>query len=227
MKIVIAALTILSVSAAWWEPLFRPSNPRQLTSGGIHSWQKGDASAARRHFAAAAAVDDAPVHMFNAGTAALSEGALDDGARLIDAAIRDDAAFAADGLFNEGTALLREQRLDDAVARLQESLRRDPSRQDAKRNLELALMRREDQNSGGGGQQSQPQDGSEGQPGREGEEGEQESADTPPEGTEEGQREPGQLDAEAVLRAVAQQEAEELKRMREARTRTADRGTGW
>lgn len=227
MKTVITALMTLGLATGWWEPLFRPSNPRQLTEEGIEAWTKGDATAARKSFAAAAASDDDPIHLFNTGTAALGEGAVDEGARLMGAALKMDPSLAADGSFNEGTALLRDQRLDEAVDRLQESLRRDPSRQDAKRNLELALMRREQQNAGAGGEQSQPSDGEDGQQEQDPQEGEPDEGDASEDGREGDQQQPGELDAEAVLRAVAQQEAEELKRMRDARIEAGRRGTGW
>lgn len=217
MKMFVLALGIASAATGWWEPLLRSSNSSRETKGGLEAWESGDATQARERFAAAMQIDPDPVHQFNAGTAALRAGSLQDGARDLASAAEQEPRLAADALYNSGTALLTEKRFSDAADQLRESLRRDPARTDAKRNLELALrhMQQQEQGSSGDNPRQDQGDGDEGPDQQQGE------------GDRPGEAENGEIDAEAVLRAVAQQEAEELRRLRESRVEAGRRGSGW
>ena len=106
-------------------------------------------------------------------------------------------------LFNRGNSALAANALDHAIRDYTEALRLVPGDREVKRNLEIALRRREsmERQQKGGGQKEQQQPA-----GRQ-----------PRQQPDRGEKEEGQADAEALLRSVQQQEQEELARMKRAR----------
>lgn len=228
MKIPLIVLLLAVSWLDWAAPLFRASNTSALTRAGRDAYDANDAATAREKFAQATAIEQSARNLYNTGTATLAAGDIDAGTRLMEAAVEEDSALAADAAFNEGTALLKQKSLDAAVDRLKASLRLRPDSIDAKRNLEIALRRQQDQQQSGGAgqQQSQPQPGK-------GQQNQQSGGDEKKDPSEAAQQpgeqsqQPGEVDAEAVLRAAAQQEAQELKRLRGKRFEGEPRGTGW
>ena len=115
--------------------------------------------------------------------------------------------------------------LTRAIGDLTEYLRRNPADANAKRNLELALrkndererQRRQQQRQQQQQQQQQQQEQQRSQ-------GRNEGGEKGREGGEQRQR-AGDIDAESLLRSVAQQEKEELSRMRRAGRERS--GVGW
>ena len=108
-------------------------------------------------------------------------------------------------LFNRGNAALAANALDYAIRDYTAALRLQPNDTAAKRNLEIALRKKAQQDeSGGKGGQPNP-----GPP-----------APQPPSQTpQNGQQKPkGGADVEALLRSVQQQEQEELARMRQQKS---------
>jgi tetratricopeptide (TPR) repeat protein len=126
-------------------------------SKGERLYADGDFAASARAFDRALAADSTPVRAYRAGNAYYRMK------RYEDAAVRYRAAagkreLRQQAVYNLGNALVRAaeetpergQLLLDAVGAYEEALRLDPSDQDAKWNLELALKRvDEDRMSGG------------------------------------------------------------------------------
>lgn len=98
---------------------------------------------------------------FNLGTVRLlagdASGAVEPLARVAEA----DSPLDVDAAYNLGSAHHQEQELDQAIRWYEETLRRDPSRVDAKINLELALEQRQQQQQDAGDPQQPDQQQSE------------------------------------------------------------------
>jgi Ca-activated chloride channel family protein len=122
-----------------------------------------------------------------------------------------DPALRADALFNRGNSALSAKAFNHAIRDYIDVLKLRPDHAAAKRNLEIALRQRENSQRAGagqkqqsGGQQQQQNQARAGQP-----------TDQPPR---------GEMDLEALLRSVQQQEQEELRRMK---GRAAEGRVGW
>jgi len=129
--------------------------------------------------------DDRPELRYNLGTALLRLGRYEEAQQQLEAALQDvDPALRQRTLYNLGNRFLEEGRgtaeaetrnrlLDAAIEAYRDALRLDPSDQDAKWNLELALREQDlppeeepqddqdqqderDDQQGGGGEQPQP-----------------------------------------------------------------------
>lgn len=130
--------------------------------------------------------DERPELRYNLGTALLRLGRYEEAQQQLEAALQDvDPALRQRTLYNLGNRFLeegraaaqapqREQLLDAAIEAYKDALRLDPSDQDAKWNLELALRAQQqppqedpqqddqdqneqrDQDEGSGGEQPQP-----------------------------------------------------------------------
>jgi Ca-activated chloride channel homolog len=148
---------------------------------------------------------------FNLGTAQIAAGDREKGSATLTEAMKDPA-LKADALFNRGNSALAAKAFDHAVRDYIETLKLRPDDVAAKRNLEIALARQEQQQrSGSSGQQNQPnQQG-------------QKQQQAP---SQNGKQEPkqGDIDLEQLLRSVQQQEQEELRRMK---ARAGEAKVGW
>lgn len=205
----------LLATAALVPALLRESNSERLTNRGIAAFRQEKYEEAVRHFQAAEKIESTAQKKFNEGTARVAAGDFVPGSTLLtDAAA--DPKLRADSLFNRGTSALTAGALEQAVGDFEQVLRLDPSRLDAKRNLEIALRRKQKEKadspdrSEGKGEQEQQQSG------------EQKPSDDPQQ--QKGQPK-GEQDIDQILRAVEQQEREELSRMR--RNRAERRRVGW
>ena len=120
-----------------------------------------------------------------------------------------DPQLRADALYNRGNSALAANAFDPAIRDFAEVLRMRPNDLSAKRNLEIALRKKMEQSKQpGAGDQQQPQ----------GAQQQQNQANrAPAPGDKNAQQPKGETDADALLRAVQQQEQEELSRMRQAR----------
>lgn len=188
--------------AGWW----RETNSHAANARGIRAWAKSEYAAAAAAFEKAGASPDAA---FNRGTARIAAGNLRQGAADLEGALKDPR-LRADALFNRGNGALAAKEFDRAAADYAEALRSNPAHAAAKRNLEIALRRREAERAASGGRRSQ-----EGQ-----QQGQQQQQPSP----DEGRQQPGAMDLEALLRSVQQQEQEELRRMK---GRAAEGRVGW
>jgi tetratricopeptide (TPR) repeat protein len=156
-------------------------------------------------------VRPSPSSAFNLGTAEIAGGHREEGSATLGAAIKDPT-LRADALYNRGNSALAAKAFDHAVRDYKDALRARPNFPAAKRNLEIALIRRASaeqeasgKQQGGGGKQ------------------EQQNPQQPAPGQKPAPKN-GQTDLEALLRSVQQQEQEELARMKRV---PAERRVGW
>lgn len=206
-SIAVVALMLLAVDAG---RVAAPTNSHAATSRGAEAFAEGDYRAAERAFREAVGMRPVPATAFGLGTSQIAAGNTEEGARNLNDAL-NDPSLGADAYYNRGSSELRSKEFEAAVRDFEQALRLRPADPAAKRNLEIALKRREEQqqqqeNQQGAQQQQQPQQS----PGREGEQQEQQQQ---------------QGDAESLLRSVEQQEREELSRMR--RSKRAEPRIGW
>ena len=212
-------IAIVVVLAAGAGTFLRPDNSVWLTKEGQKAFAAGKGADALKHFDEALKRADSPIARFNAGTASIQAGEIDRGIRSL-RQFPVSSELAPDARYNEGNAHLGRAAVDDAIRSYKETLRIDPSHASAKRNLEIAMRRRDQQPQSGKGKGKDDGDqdggGSNRQP-------DKPSEESRPEGSQPQPR--GETDAERLLRAVEQQEREELSRMRKARAR--ERAIGW
>ncbi|HXG57561.1 MAG TPA: tetratricopeptide repeat protein, partial [Thermoanaerobaculia bacterium] len=118
-------------------------------------------------------------------------------------------------LYNRGTSALASSAFDHAIRDYTEALRLRPGDAKAKRNLEIALVRKQQMEMQSQRQQKQRKGGNDDK--------ERAKPSSPSDG--EPRRNAGRPDPEALLRSVQQQEREELQRMK--RQRAAGPRVGW
>jgi tetratricopeptide (TPR) repeat protein len=210
IRSLIGIVAAVATLASW--PMFRPSNSHRLTERGRAAFAEGRMSDAVASFDAAAAVRPEEIARYNQGTAKLASRD-DAGARILAELAESEGAVGRGALFNLGNAALAARQWDEAIARYAEVLRRSPGEGDAKRNLEIALLRRQaEQEQERGEPRPQPAPAP-------GEEPQQPAPAEPGEGKEE-------MSPEEILRSIAQQEKEELRRMRREKG-GEERPVGW
>ena len=98
---------------------------------------------------------DAPELHYNVGDALYKQGAQEEAMAAFQKAVESgDPDLGAKAYYNLGNALYRQQQFDQAVASYEKSLGLNPSDRDAKINLEMALEKLEEQQQ----EQNQQQD---------------------------------------------------------------------
>ncbi len=125
---------------------------------GERLYASGDFAASAQAFDRALGADSTPVRAYNAGNAYYRMRRYEDAAVRYRHAAIGPAPLRQQSVFNLGNALVRAaeeapergQLLLDAVASYEEALRLDPTDQDAKWNLEIALKRLEEDRMAGG-----------------------------------------------------------------------------
>lgn len=183
-----------------------PTNSHAATERGTREYAKGDYRAAERAFREAARMRPDATTSFDLGTAQIAAGNVEEGSRALEEAAKDPA-LAADAFYNRGNSALQTKAFDSAIRDFEQALRLRPLNPAAKRNLEIALKRRQEQQ-----QQDQQQ-------------GPQQKQQQQPRQSPGDQGEEQKNDAESLLRSVEQQEREELSRMR--RSKRAEPRVGW
>jgi len=202
------ALLLLVTWTGIWQQLTRATSSYAATARGVSAFAKGRFRDAASSFADADAIRHSPDSAFNLGTAQVATGEREQGSSTLAKAM-GDPKLRADALFNRGNSALAASAFDPAIRDYTEVLRLRPNDAQAKRNLEIALRRKaqRQQESGAGGQKNpqgaQPQ--------------QNQTNKAPAPGDKQSKEPKGQTDAEALLRAVQQQEQEELSRMRKVR----------
>lgn len=214
-SLVIVSVTLLAFSGNF---LLR-DNTSTLTKKGSEEFAAGRHAEALKRFDEVLRRKKSSRSLFNAGTASIAAGEVQRGISHLRLAANDDRGIAADSHYNEGNALLASD-VEGAIRSYKAALRRDATHAAAKRNLEIAMRRREQQPRDGKGKGDEK---SEQQGGGSGRDPKEQSDSSQPEGEQPQQR--GETDAEQLLRAVEQQEREEISRMRKARAR--ERAIGW
>jgi tetratricopeptide (TPR) repeat protein len=203
MKPVVLLVLLAIALPAWW----RESNSHHEASRGAGAWQASKHADAARAYSSAHAIDPSVTNAFNAGTASIAAGLHAEGAAQLEPALRDPA-LKADAYYNRGNGALAAKAFDHAVRDYIEALRANPRHAAAKRNLEIALQRKQEQ---------EKEDAAKGQQGKN--DGKQQPTPAPGEGQQK-----GELDLEALLRSVQQQEQEELRRLK---GEAAEGKVGW
>lgn len=204
----LALIAIPPALQAW----LRSSNSRASTERGIEQYDEKKHAAAASSFAAAESIDHGAVARYNLGTARVAVGEGSHAATDFADAIKDDT-LAGDAYYNRGSSELQSQSWDDAIRDFSDVLRRNPADADAKRNLEIAL-RRKQKDEERKKQQEQQQKNQNGD----------QKQEKQKEGDEGAKQPGGDLDLDSLLRSVSEQEREELSRMRRS---SAPRGRNW
>ncbi|MBV8520109.1 MAG: hypothetical protein JO197_22135 [Acidobacteria bacterium] len=188
----------------------RDTNSHAASARGAQAYAKQQYAQSVQSFTRANALAPSAQSAFNLGTAQIAAGQREQGSTTLQPALRDPQ-LRADAFFNRGNSAFAAKALDHAIADYIEALRANPHHAGAKRNLELALARKQaDQQSTRGGQQ-----------GGHGKNNPQPQPQQP--GTKSSPK-PGQPDLSALLRSVQQQEQEEIRRMK---ARAGEGRVGW
>jgi tetratricopeptide (TPR) repeat protein len=213
MTRLIAVLAIPLSLSALWQRLTRETNSHAANVGGVKAYSARQYPKAVDGFASAMAADPSSPNAFNLGTAQIAAGKTEDGSATLGKAMAD-RSLRGDALYNRGNSALASSAFDAAIRDYGEALRLAPGDAQAKRNLEIALARKRAQQQAQSGQQKNPS-GSQPNPQR----------PQPSPGGKNDQQHRGEQSADSILRAVQEQEQEELNRMKRAR---AERGrVGW
>jgi tetratricopeptide (TPR) repeat protein len=203
-----AIALILAIGAA---PFLRESNSHAAASRAAKAYAASKYSEAAASYAEAQRLAPSPRGAFNLGTAQIAAGERENGSATLAEAIKDPALRAA-ALFNRGNSALAAKAYDHAVSDFIGTLKLRPGDAAAKRNLEIALARQQQQRSGASGRNQSPQPN------------QQQTQNQAP--SDQGRQQPkqGDIDLEALLRSVQQQEQEELRRMK---ARPTESKVGW
>ena len=182
-------------------PFWRDTNSRAASRRGAAAYEQKVYTKAADAFRRAHELAPSARSAFNLGTAQIAAGQREQGSATLAAAL-DDPTLRADALYNRGNSALAAKALDHAIRDYVAALKANPNHAAAKRNLEIALQRREQQrrNAAAGGDKNQ-----------------QGQSPQKPQPTPQGGQQPpkpGQVDLEALLRSVQQQEQDELRRMK-------------
>jgi tetratricopeptide (TPR) repeat protein len=197
------------------ERALRETNSHSATERGVKQYQQKQYAAAAKSFGAARAAAPAPSRAFNLGTAQIASGDREKGAATLSSSMVDRSLRPA-ALFNRGNGALASNAYDSAIRDYTESLRLDPAYMPAKRNLEIALARKQSAQQSQSGANRNLQGG---QPQQ------HQGPQAPGPGKNRDDQMRSDTDADALLRSVQQQEQEELRRMR-AQKREGKR-VGW
>ena len=207
------AILLLAISpAAVWKGMTRETNSHAAATRGAQQYTTGRFADAARSYRTAADIAPSPRTAFNLGTSQIAGGSRTEGSATITKAM-SDPSLKADALYNRGNSALASKAFEHAIRDYTEALKVRPGDRDAKRNLEIALhrleqdqeeRRRQQRRGGGSPQPQQPQ---------------------PSPGEQQQENQGGEADSESLLRSVQQQEQEELARMK--RARNDSRAVGW
>ncbi len=213
MKIVVLALIPFSL-AGLWHRATQATNSHAANVRGVKAYQSRQYMESATAFSAANAAEPSPANAFNLGTSQIAAGQREQGSGSLTAAM-SDPSLRASALYNRGNSALSANAFDSAVRDYTAALRLRPADAEAKRNLEIAMAKREQEKQSRSGPQKNPN-------------GSQPNRKRPPEsqaGMRKRQPSGTEQNAEAILRAVQEQEQEELNRMKRAK---AERGrVGW
>jgi tetratricopeptide (TPR) repeat protein len=196
---VIVAILVFGLDLA---RLWRDTNSHAATARGVKQFTEKKYAEAQKSFATPSSIAPTPARSFNLGTSQIAAGNREAGSSTIAKALADPA-LRADALFNRGNSALAANAFDYAIRDYSDTLRLNPSETAAKRNLEIALRRKQAmQKQQGGGNGSQKDQGPQPQ---------QKPQPSPQQG---GAQQPkSDPNVEGLLRSVQQQEQEELARM--------------
>lgn len=188
---------------------------------GNRSFEQGDLEAALRDYAEAQGLaPDDPRLLYNMGNVLAGQGKAEEALRAFErAAGATDRTVARDARFNEGLLRMGQEDFEGAVGSFGRSLVLDPTDAEARRNLELALRRLQEQQQQ---QQQQQQDQQDEQDQEQNEEQkqqqqqqEQQQEQQEQQQEQEQEQEPRDEETEAarrLLKALEEEEKEALKK---------------
>jgi len=194
------------------------SNSHAATAKGVKAYNAKQYGAATQSFAKANAYAQSPTTLYNLGTADIAAGKREEGSAALTAAMQN-RSLRADALYNRGNSALAANSYDHAIRDYVEALKIRPGDLATKRNLEIAINRKIQAQQAQSGKQNNPQGSNPQQ--------QQKNQQKTPSAGQQQQQQPSQREAnaDALLRAVQQQEQEELQRMKRVR---AQKGrVGW
>jgi tetratricopeptide (TPR) repeat protein len=232
------AILILAVSLSlpgWLQRFTRETNSRAASAKGVREYNLKHYGPAAGEFAKANELHPSALSAFDLGTSQVAAGKNEDGSHALAKAI-EDPGLRERALYNRGNSALSAKAFDAAVRDYSAALRLHPGDMQAKRNLEIALRQdekqkeqkkqqeqkqggpkgQEPQNAGGKGSQNQGQNGP--KPGPEAGQSPQQQAGGAKDQSQ-------QQTADSILRAIQQQESEELTRMKQVRAQ--GQKAGW
>ena len=188
-------LAALMIFVSLWGDL----SSRIASARGASAFEKKEYAKAVTEFRRAQELSPSPQNAFNLGTAEIAAGQREQGSATLTAAMKDPS-LRADALYNRGNSALAAKATEHAIRDYSDALRANPNHAAAKRNLEIALQKRQQQRRSS-------------TPDRQKQQGQGQNQQRP--APSQGKQQPkGQLDLEALLRSVQQQEADELRRMK-------------
>lgn len=194
----IALLLLWNLAQLWHDTNSHAANAR-----GVKAFAQKKYEQSVKAFGDANAIAASPQRAFNLGTAQIAAGQREAGSATLMKAM-SDRGLREETLFNRGSSALASNAYDPAIRDFTEALRLQPSDAAAKRNLEIALVRKmQQQRQQGGSRQQQKGPSPQPQP--------QQTQAAPD------QQKQGDANIEALLRSVQQQEQEELQRMHRAK----------
>lgn len=196
MRVLLLSCWVAGVLVAPW---FTETNSRAASVRGERAYEQKQYEEAMRWFRRAQELAPSARGAFNLGTAQIAAGQREQGSATLAEAMKDPA-LRANALFNRGNSALSAKAFDHAIGDYIETLKLRPDHAGAKRNLEIALARRDSARTGTKGSQQNKSGANE-----------QQQQQTPAAGD---QKPRGQPDLETLLRSVQQQEQEELRRMK-------------
>jgi Ca-activated chloride channel family protein len=136
--------------------LTRETNSHSAPSRGIKQFAEKKFAEAQKSFATSSSIASSPARSFNLGTSQIASGNREAGSATIAKAMADPS-LRADALFNRGNSALSSNAFDYAIRDYSQTLRLNPSDVAAKRNLEIAIRRKQamqkQQQSGSNGAQ--------------------------------------------------------------------------
>jgi tetratricopeptide (TPR) repeat protein len=185
--------------------LWHETNSHAATARGVKSFQQQKYSEAAAAFAQANRIAPSPQRAFNLGTAQIASGNREQGSSTLARAM-EDRRLRSDALFNRGNSALAANAFDYAIHDYVEALKLQPGDAAAKRNLEIALVKkRAMQRQSSGSRQNQQGSSPRQQP------------RNPEQPSQDPKQRSDQENVDALLRSVQQQEQEELLRMHHAK----------
>jgi tetratricopeptide (TPR) repeat protein len=192
---------LLLVTLPFVDRFTRETNSHAATARGVKQFEQKRYAESQKSFATASSIAPTPARAFNLGTSQIAAGNREAGSSTIAKAL-SDPSLRADALFNRGNSALSANAFDYAIRDYTDALRIRPNDAAAKRNLEIALRRKQAmQKQQGGGSGSQQDRGPEPQ---------QKPQPPQPGGAQQPKNDPN---VDGLLRSVQQQEQEELSRM--------------
>ncbi|MGQ0721778.1 MAG: tetratricopeptide repeat protein [Candidatus Eiseniibacteriota bacterium] len=233
--IVLAAVLPFLVGWSFFDPFHE-----HVEKGNRKAKEKAAAEEALGHYGEAARVSPgSAIPDFNRGIVLSQEGRVEEARdAFLGAAAAEDSPLAADALYNLGNTLLEAEQFEPAVEAYLQSLDLDPADADARRNLEIALRRLQQQQ-----QQQQQEEQQEDEEGEQGQQQEQQQdqeqsdqEETPSdqgeqeEQPQEQQQELGRMtreDAERLLNAIQSDELKVLQQLQDEEEQDEGDGNDW